>query len=38
MRGLNLKYPLPTFNPAGMDLKKESPARAAKQAEARAEK
>ena len=38
MRGLDLKYPPPSFNPAGMDLKKESPAKAADQARARAGK
>ena len=38
MKGLKLKYPEPTFNPEGMDLKKESPAKIAKQAEARAGK
>jgi PPK2 family polyphosphate:nucleotide phosphotransferase len=36
MSTLNLKYPLPTFNPEGMDLKKESAAKVAKQARARA--
>jgi PPK2 family polyphosphate:nucleotide phosphotransferase len=36
MKGLNLKYPPPTFNPEGIDLKKESPAKVAKQAKARA--
>jgi PPK2 family polyphosphate:nucleotide phosphotransferase len=36
MRGLKLKFPLPTFNPEGIDLKKESPAKVAKQARARA--
>jgi PPK2 family polyphosphate:nucleotide phosphotransferase len=35
MHGLNLKYPPPTFNPEGMDLRKETPARVAKQAKAR---
>jgi PPK2 family polyphosphate:nucleotide phosphotransferase len=36
MKGLNLKYPPPTFNPEGIDLKKESPAKVAAQAKARA--
>jgi len=36
MRGLNLKYPPATFNPEGMDLRKETPAKVAKQAKARA--
>jgi PPK2 family polyphosphate:nucleotide phosphotransferase len=36
MRGLNLKYPPATFNPEGMDLSKETPAKVAKQAKARA--
>jgi polyphosphate kinase 2 (PPK2 family) len=36
MKGLKLKYPLPTFNPEGIDLKKESPEKVAKQAMARA--
>jgi PPK2 family polyphosphate:nucleotide phosphotransferase len=35
MRNLKLKYPPPTFNPEGIDLRKESPARVAKQAKAR---
>jgi PPK2 family polyphosphate:nucleotide phosphotransferase len=35
MRNLNLKYPPPTFNPEGMDLRKETPAKVAKQAKAR---
>jgi PPK2 family polyphosphate:nucleotide phosphotransferase len=38
MRGLNLKFPPPTFNPAGMDLKEESAAKVAKQATKRAAK
>jgi PPK2 family polyphosphate:nucleotide phosphotransferase len=38
MRGLNLKYPPPTFNPKGMDLKEETAAKAAKQATTRSEK
>jgi PPK2 family polyphosphate:nucleotide phosphotransferase len=33
---LKLKYPPPTFNPEGIDLKKESPAKVAKQTKARA--
>jgi PPK2 family polyphosphate:nucleotide phosphotransferase len=33
---LKLKFPAPTFNPEGIDLKKESPAKVAKQAKARA--
>jgi PPK2 family polyphosphate:nucleotide phosphotransferase len=36
MRGLNLKYPPATFNPEGMDLRKESAAKVALQAKARA--
>jgi len=36
MRGLNLKYPPASFNPEGMDLRKETPAKVAKQAKARA--
>jgi PPK2 family polyphosphate:nucleotide phosphotransferase len=38
MQGLKLKYPPPAFNPEGMDLKKESTAKAAKQAMSRAGK
>ena len=38
MSRLKLKYPLPTFNPEGMDLKEETPAAAAKQAAKRAAK
>ena len=38
MRGLKLKYPKPSFDPEGMDLNKESPAEAGKQAMARAGK
>lgn len=38
MRGLNLKYPPASFNPAGIDLKEESPSQAAKQAAKRAAK
>jgi PPK2 family polyphosphate:nucleotide phosphotransferase len=38
MRGLNLKYPPPTFNPAGIDLKEETAAKAAKLAIKRAVK
>lgn len=38
MQGLKLKYPPATFNPEGIDLKKESPAKVAKQAMARAGK
>jgi PPK2 family polyphosphate:nucleotide phosphotransferase len=36
MSNLKLKYPPPTFNPEGIDLKKETPAKVAKQAKARA--
>jgi PPK2 family polyphosphate:nucleotide phosphotransferase len=36
MSGLNLKYPASTFNPEGIDLRKETPAKVAKQAKARA--
>jgi len=36
MQGLNLKYPPATFNPEGMDLRKETAAKVAKQAKARA--
>jgi PPK2 family polyphosphate:nucleotide phosphotransferase len=36
MKRLNLKYPPASFNSEGMDLKKESPAKVAKQAKARA--
>jgi PPK2 family polyphosphate:nucleotide phosphotransferase len=36
MRNLKLDYPPPTFNPEGMDLNKESAAKVAKQAKARA--
>jgi PPK2 family polyphosphate:nucleotide phosphotransferase len=38
MRSLKLSYPDPTFNPEGMDLKKESAEKIAKQATARAGK
>jgi PPK2 family polyphosphate:nucleotide phosphotransferase len=38
MKGLKLEYPKPTFNPEGIDLKKESAAKVAKQAEGRAGK
>jgi PPK2 family polyphosphate:nucleotide phosphotransferase len=38
MSKLKLHYPKATFNPEGMDLKKESPAKAARQAAARAGK
>jgi PPK2 family polyphosphate:nucleotide phosphotransferase len=36
MQGLKLKYPVPTFNPKGIELAEESPAAAAKQAKTRA--
>jgi PPK2 family polyphosphate:nucleotide phosphotransferase len=36
MTRMKLKFPPPTFNPEGIDLKKESPAKVAKQAKARA--
>jgi len=36
MKSLKLKYPEPTFNPEGIDLKKETAAKVAKQAAARA--
>jgi PPK2 family polyphosphate:nucleotide phosphotransferase len=36
MKSLKLKYPPPTFNPEGIDLKTESPAKVAKQAKSRA--
>jgi len=36
MRGLKLEYPKPSFNPEGIDLAKESEAKVAKQAMARA--
>ena len=38
MTHLKLKYPAPTFNPKGIELKEESPAKAAKQAITRAGK
>lgn len=38
MKSLKLEYPAPTFNPEGMDLNKESAAKVAKQANARAGK
>jgi PPK2 family polyphosphate:nucleotide phosphotransferase len=38
MRGLNLKYPTATFNPVGIDLKGETPAKVAKQAKKRSDK
>jgi polyphosphate kinase 2 (PPK2 family) len=36
MKSLKLEYPPATFNPEGMDLKKETPAKVAKQARSRA--
>jgi PPK2 family polyphosphate:nucleotide phosphotransferase len=36
MKGLKLKYPEPSFNPEGIDLNKESPAKVARQAKSRA--
>ena len=36
MKSVKMSYPAPTFNPEGMDLKKESAAKVAKQAKARA--
>jgi PPK2 family polyphosphate:nucleotide phosphotransferase len=36
MKSLKLKYPVPTFNPEGIDLKKETAAKVAKQTAARA--
>jgi PPK2 family polyphosphate:nucleotide phosphotransferase len=38
MKSLKLKYPVPSFNPEGIDLKKESAAQVAKQTAARAGK
>ncbi len=38
MRGLNLKYPPASFNPAGIDLKEESPSQVAKHAAKRVAK
>jgi PPK2 family polyphosphate:nucleotide phosphotransferase len=35
MKSMKLKYPAPAFNPDGIDLAKETPAKAAKQAKAR---
>jgi PPK2 family polyphosphate:nucleotide phosphotransferase len=35
VRGLKLKYPKPTFNPEGIDLRKETPQKVAKQVSAR---
>jgi PPK2 family polyphosphate:nucleotide phosphotransferase len=37
MKSLKLEYPPATFNPEGMDLKKETPAKVAKQARSRAD-